>query len=563
MVLDRITSASYVTSYMHYDVISKLTSQLLCCSQCADYTKANNTLCSHYDSYLCATRALCSSRVRNKLRQLRQQLPDVIFAVLPGENMRETGVTHALDDSQSVQYSFTTHLFIVNFIFGIILKVPRAQQWTIDNMLANMCATGMLYMIVYLAQKGVTLTDWPSDQQQQCSMFMTISYYVVRPPAWCMLKIWCMLSTLTRFVIGAEVKCIVAIVLRKCCCLIVRQRAHVIHIANDTLHLVIQEGIVLAIRRLSKTKYAYTRDIMTTCTRCHESIATAVNTPCGHTFLCWSCAEQYRDEHGDICNSCYENSILVKLQQQQMCVICLEHVSGHDLFHIQQCGHQICITDAVDYVKAMLRDASSSITHEGIKCPSLECDRLLTLEDVRTLSKASIAPQKLTETDYSRIEVFIQDAQVLHSAPADAIVYCSLCFTCTFAAQMSTSAQQVMHQNCSQLLTIKGIQSRSNTDIKTHLQQRGGQHDGKSEAATSNVVYDSSMQRHCDTTGSSSIMHVLVTVINIGTVAQQFDVIPAQFDVNAIKNTTDDKTSTVPIRHHITSQYQAIAQQQR
>jgi hypothetical protein len=30
-----------------------------------------------------------------------------------------------------------------------------------------------------------------------------------------------------------------------------------------------------------------------------------------------------------------------------------------------------------------------------------------------------------------------------------------------------------------------------NTDIKTHLQQRGGQHDGNSEATTGDVVYDS------------------------------------------------------------------------
>jgi Zinc finger, C3HC4 type (RING finger) len=327
---------------------------------------------------------LCSSGVRNKLRQLRQQLPDVIFAVLPGENMRETGVTHAvpyvpqsiynagallciaslysgdwsqLDDSQSVQYSFTTHLFIMNFIFGIILKVPTAQQWTIDNMLVNMCATGMLYMIVYLAQKGVTLTDCPSDeqQQQQYNMFMTICYYLLRPPAWCMLKIWYMLSTLTRLVIGAEVTCIVVIVLRKCCCLIVRQRAHVIHIADDALHVVIQEGIALVLRRLSRTKYAYTRDIMTKCTRCHESVATAVSTPCGHTFFCWSCAEQYRDEHGDICNSCQENSTLVKLQQQQMCAICLEHVSGHDLFHIQQCGHQVYIIVCTKQLKLSYR----------------------------------------------------------------------------------------------------------------------------------------------------------------------------------------------------------------
>jgi hypothetical protein len=69
---------------------------------------------------------------------------------------------------------------------------------------------------------------------------------------------------------------------------------------------------------------------------------------------------------------------------------------------------------------------SASITHDGIKCPSLKCTGFLTLDDIKALIKASIAPQNLTETDYSRIEVFIQDAQVLHSAPADAIVYCSV-----------------------------------------------------------------------------------------------------------------------------------------
>jgi hypothetical protein len=69
---------------------------------------------------------------------------------------------------------------------------------------------------------------------------------------------------------------------------------------------------------------------------------------------------------------------------------------------------------------------SASIIHEGIKCPSLKCTGFLTLDDIKALTVFSIAPHKFTTTEYRRIEVFIHDAQVLHSAPADAIVYCSV-----------------------------------------------------------------------------------------------------------------------------------------
>jgi cytochrome c biogenesis protein CcdA len=113
--------------------------------------------------------------------------------------------------------------------------------------------------------------------------------------------------------------------------------------------MALQAGVKHALATLSKTDYAYTRDMMTMCRRCDSSIAIAVNTPCGRTFLCWSCAEQYRDEHGVICNSCHENSTLFMLQQQQMCVICQEQISKHDLFHIKQCGHQVLLAHRPTY----------------------------------------------------------------------------------------------------------------------------------------------------------------------------------------------------------------------
>jgi hypothetical protein len=69
---------------------------------------------------------------------------------------------------------------------------------------------------------------------------------------------------------------------------------------------------------------------------------------------------------------------------------------------------------------------SSSITHDGIKCPGLKCDGFLTLDDIKTLTVVSIAPHKLSKAEYSRIKVFMQDATVLHAVPTDSIVYCSV-----------------------------------------------------------------------------------------------------------------------------------------
>jgi hypothetical protein len=106
-------------------------------------------------------------------------------------------------------------------------------------------------------------------------------------------------------------------------------------------YMPLQTVVKHTLRLLSRSEFAYIHNMMTMCRRCRKSIATAVNIPCGHTFLCWSCATQYRDVHGAICNSCHEDSTLVKQRQQQMCVICQEDVSGHVLFHMQQCGHQV------------------------------------------------------------------------------------------------------------------------------------------------------------------------------------------------------------------------------
>jgi hypothetical protein len=313
---------------------------------------------------------LCSSRVRNRLVQLPQYLPDMMYAVLPGGNMRERGILLPIpyipqsifgaawfvivadlyrgvmvESMQDIHNSFTSALMLSEVIV-VYMRYSEAPNVTVyKRVVTALSICTLVYMMLYCAQKTIAVTNWRSDQhyQYQYDASENIWYYMVALPSWNLVVLWSVVGTFIRFIIGTEVICIVAMVLRKCCSLVLKQPKTVKRIIKNFSYRLLYKGIITAIRTLSGTQYAYTRDMMTICTRCHESVATAVNTPCGHTFLCWSCAKQYRDEHGNICNSCHEGSTLFKLQQQQMCVICQEHASGHDLFHIQQCGHQVYI----------------------------------------------------------------------------------------------------------------------------------------------------------------------------------------------------------------------------
>jgi hypothetical protein len=69
---------------------------------------------------------------------------------------------------------------------------------------------------------------------------------------------------------------------------------------------------------------------------------------------------------------------------------------------------------------------SASITHDGIKCPSYDCESFITMHDIQRLTANSYGPDKLTIAERNKIDIFIQDAQLTHGVPVDEIAYCSV-----------------------------------------------------------------------------------------------------------------------------------------
>ena len=65
-------------------------------------------------------------------------------------------------------------------------------------------------------------------------------------------------------------------------------------------------------RRMLKAVFAKGAAEAAECAICHDHIATALNLPCLHKFLCWDCSERFRADEGDVCFSCREPSTVVE-----------------------------------------------------------------------------------------------------------------------------------------------------------------------------------------------------------------------------------------------------------
>ena len=64
-------------------------------------------------------------------------------------------------------------------------------------------------------------------------------------------------------------------------------------------------------RRMLKAALALGAAEAAECAICHDHIATALNLPCLHKFLCSGCSERFRADEGDVCFSCREPSTVV------------------------------------------------------------------------------------------------------------------------------------------------------------------------------------------------------------------------------------------------------------
>jgi hypothetical protein len=212
---------------------------------------------------------LCSSRVRNRLRLLPQQLPDMIYAVLPGDNMKERGMLQPIpyisqrvfttaicvsiaevcsgvtvSDMHDMHRSFTTFLMIIEMLVVYFRNNHTPNMTVYRKVAAAVSIYGIVYMLLYFAQQAVVQRDWRYEQLKYDSL-ASVWYYVKWRASWYFILSWSVVSRSIRYIIGTEVFCIMALVLCKCCSLVARQPVHVLQIIKDASYRMLNKGIAI------------------------------------------------------------------------------------------------------------------------------------------------------------------------------------------------------------------------------------------------------------------------------------------------------------------------------
>jgi hypothetical protein len=148
------------------------------------------------------------------------------------------------------------------------------------------------------------------------------------------------------------------------------------------------------------------------CVSCRRDRRLAVNTPCGHAFMCRACTDGFRGDNGPICNRCRQPSTVSDTAQSLTCCICSEEVTRtREMFYFRPCGHMTCVGCAVQLVRAALGDADGKFPFRCEPCriealeqrtqppaPVLVDDLLSRLPALRTeVEAAGVAPLSVEE----------------------------------------------------------------------------------------------------------------------------------------------------------------------
>jgi len=105
------------------------------------------------------------------------------------------------------------------------------------------------------------------------------------------------------------------------------------------------------------------------CVSCRRDRRLAVNTPCGHAFMCRACTDGFRGDNGPICNRCRQPSTVSDTAQSLTCCICSEEVTRtREMFYFRPCGHMTCVGCAVQLVRAALGDADGKFPFRCEPC---------------------------------------------------------------------------------------------------------------------------------------------------------------------------------------------------
>ncbi len=170
------------------------------------------------------------------------------------------------------------------------------------------------------------------------------------------------------------------------------------------------------------------------CAMCHNNLATSINLPCKHRFLCKDCTEVYRLEFDNTCPICKNTSEIFEQKisyTTHQCDLCYEEwESDYVIRATNVCYHWVCVGCMVQSFRVALNDAKS-FTKGGIACPDPNCDHVTiegTFNRLRQLAdKVLPDPQKRTdEGPFNDLEIqkcnrYMADSRI----PANRRIFCT------------------------------------------------------------------------------------------------------------------------------------------
>ena len=134
------------------------------------------------------------------------------------------------------------------------------------------------------------------------------------------------------------------------------------------------------------------------CADCHARVATEINIPCNHTWLCEDCTHSFRNLNGLICPlpGCNKESSIFSLPPSTLinCDLCYEQVGSSQVVTMG-CLHYICVNCALQNVRYSLNNKQESFdssTLRGIRCPiyARGCTQRIDISRINILQRVSI-----------------------------------------------------------------------------------------------------------------------------------------------------------------------------
>ncbi|EGB01950.1 hypothetical protein AURANDRAFT_69336, partial [Aureococcus anophagefferens] len=121
-----------------------------------------------------------------------------------------------------------------------------------------------------------------------------------------------------------------------------------------------------------------------------------------------------------VCRRCDEPSAVRAPVKTLSCSICFDEVHADFLASLGACGHTLCASCSIGYVRNALGDVEANVTKEGIRCPLhvAGCASFVTQDVVETLVARDIRDDMrgdclpLASEEYDRLARFLDEAHV-------------------------------------------------------------------------------------------------------------------------------------------------------